>query len=433
MLTTTDIKIQYSPSTPTSGFSFPITYFDEEDINMEVVDSEGNITVLELNGLSSGFTVIPLNNDPKNGATIYTTETYTSGSTLTIYREVEATQLVEFQRGGSLPPQVLNTALDRNVAISQQVMDASNRSIQCPITDVEGLNYETPTVEERANKALGFDGSGNVTALDLSESGTVSVNTNTGLTLSSNIISCNVDNSTIVFNGNKKFSVGVIGSSNIQPKSISTGQLTDKSVSFEILDEMLPYTVIGNMTGSILSPTEVSVKNETNMASNSATALATQYSIKSYVDGKYYVGSTSVETSAQQTTTSRILTDIAPTISDGIEIVSVGYAVDASSNILNIEFTGNINHSSAGSLMWWGIFADSTLIDAGYWAQSSNGNMPLSVYTQYKPGTVSSKTYSFRTGIFISSGTLYSNRLGATVYTLGGNVNSKMILTEIKA
>jgi hypothetical protein len=47
--------------------------------------------------------------------------------------------------------------------------------------------------------------------------------------------------------------------------------------------------VLGNTSGSATAPQEVSVLDEDDMTSNSATALATQQSIKAYVDGSFQV------------------------------------------------------------------------------------------------------------------------------------------------
>ena len=50
-------------------------------------------------------------------------------------------------------------------------------------------------------KALGFDASGNVTEIDLVDAGQISGDTNAGISISNNIISAKVDNSTTQFIG----------------------------------------------------------------------------------------------------------------------------------------------------------------------------------------------------------------------------------------
>ena len=71
--------------------------------------------------------------------------------------------------------------------------------------------------------------------------------------------------------------------------SVSAGGLSDNSVGFAKLADIDGFTVIGNVTtavGTDGNPEEVRIYDEDNMASNSATALATQQSIKAYVDAQ---------------------------------------------------------------------------------------------------------------------------------------------------
>jgi hypothetical protein len=159
MITTTEIRVQANPTAPQSVYPFAIRYFEESDINVEIVDSLGATTVLTL---TTDFSLVPVNGDPANGCTVTTVADYTTGDTVTIYREVPETQLADFVRGGDLPPEVLNASLDRGVAISQQIDSANTRSLICPITDPTNTDYDIPTVALRANKVLGFDGNGNV-------------------------------------------------------------------------------------------------------------------------------------------------------------------------------------------------------------------------------------------------------------------------------
>jgi hypothetical protein len=87
------------------------------------------------------------------------------------------------------------------VAQSQQLLDDGSRHLTHPITDPSGLTYDAPSVIDRASKATGWDALGNVTALSLSSSGTVSGNEDAGITVSDNIISAKVDDAGVEFNG----------------------------------------------------------------------------------------------------------------------------------------------------------------------------------------------------------------------------------------
>jgi len=282
MITTTEIKQQYLPTTPTTVFPFSIAYFEPSDINVSIVDVAGNTTILVLD---TGFTVQAVNGNPEQGATITTSASYTTGETITIARIVPVTQEAEFLRGGDIPPELLNTGLDRVTAATQQVIDDSSRHISCPITDPDGLNYELPTVELRKNKVVGFDANGEAIAIDIgSGGGLVGVDTNKGLEVNGGIVAINLSDSTLKFDGASGVSVDTIQNANMATNSVNTDNLFGKSVTRQKIEEVTPQTVLGNMTGSAAVPFEVPVLDEDTMVSDSATVLATQQSIKAYVD-----------------------------------------------------------------------------------------------------------------------------------------------------
>jgi hypothetical protein len=149
----------FTPEGPTTVFPFPYPYFDSSDIVVTVRDSEGVVTVLP----EGGFTVTANNNDPASGADIDTTPTsYTDGDTVIVAREVPVTQLYDLQDGSSIDSTALNRALDRTVAQSQQIKEEIGRQIAHPVTDPSDLNYDAPSVDDRKEKILGYDSSGNL-------------------------------------------------------------------------------------------------------------------------------------------------------------------------------------------------------------------------------------------------------------------------------
>lgn len=66
--------------------------------------------------------------------------------------------------------------------------------------------------------------------------------------------------------------------------SVTTAKITDSSVTKAKIEDVANMKVLGNTSGSATAPQEVSVLDEDNMSSDSATAIATQQSIKAYVD-----------------------------------------------------------------------------------------------------------------------------------------------------
>jgi hypothetical protein len=70
----------------------------------------------------------------------------------------------------------------------------------------------------------------------------------------------------------------------IADDAVTTAKLADSNVTKAKIENVADMKVLGNTSGSAAAPQEVSVLDEDDMSSDSATALATQQSIKSYVD-----------------------------------------------------------------------------------------------------------------------------------------------------
>ncbi len=66
--------------------------------------------------------------------------------------------------------------------------------------------------------------------------------------------------------------------------SVSTAKLIDASVTKAKIEDLADYTVLGNVSGGAATPAEVTILDEDTLLTDSATALATQQSIKAYVD-----------------------------------------------------------------------------------------------------------------------------------------------------
>ena len=90
-----------------------------------------------------------------------------------------------------------------------------------------------------------------------------------------------------------KIATGAVGTSQISTNAVTTAKILDANVTKAKIENVGSYKVLGNTTGGATAPQEVSVLDQDNMSSNSNTALATQQSIKAYVDNS--VGSISVK------------------------------------------------------------------------------------------------------------------------------------------
>lgn len=247
------------------------------------------------------FRLTATNNDPEQGGTVTISVAATGGEKFTVERDVAYTQQYDLQEGSTIDPTALNKAFDRVVAQNQQQEATLSNSIQFPVTDSPSTTYTVGSEVTRANKALGFDASGNVTEIDLVDAGAISGDTNAGISISNNIISAKVDNSTTQFSGGN-IAVKTIGTSQLASGAVTTDKLNNNSVTTDkIASDSVTYSQMQNVTAgnSVLGNSAVGtgevverslvgdiLLDEDNMATDSNTKGATQQSIKAYVDSQ---------------------------------------------------------------------------------------------------------------------------------------------------
>ena len=70
--------------------------------------------------------------------------------------------------------------------------------------------------------------------------------------------------------------------------AVETAKIKDANVTKAKIEDVADYKVLGNVSGAAAAPAEVAILDEDDMASDSDTALATQQSIKAYVDSISY-------------------------------------------------------------------------------------------------------------------------------------------------
>ena len=97
-------------------------------------------------------------------------------------------------------------------------------------------------------------------------------------------------------NGQLKVATNGITDNELNANSVTTAKIANDAVTYDKIQDVAASSVIGNTTASVATPSNVAILDEDNMASDSATALATQQSIKAYVDSQTAVGTSKYST-----------------------------------------------------------------------------------------------------------------------------------------
>ena len=332
-------KQSFTASAGETQFTFNIPFFDTSPID-ETNKKYGDIKLTrEFNGFVTEFTpvatfsspavdgqfkLVATNNDPEEGGTVTISVAASGGEKFIVERDVAYSQQYDLQEGSTIDPTALNKALDRVVAQNQQQNDTFTRTVEFPVTDSPNRTYTVGSETERANKALGFDGSGNLTEISLSDvpvsSGggngdgggstitPLAANTNAGLVINNNIISAKVDNSTTKFSGgsivvNKidavnlkddavttsKIDFNAVTNSKIAENAVTTKEIDNNAVTFAKMQNITANRVLGRKTGTGTGdPQEIFIDhNFSDGVSSGHDTLASAKAIKNYVDGSY--------------------------------------------------------------------------------------------------------------------------------------------------
>lgn len=94
-----------------------------------------------------------------------------SGGVITLNRELPYLQSLDIPTQAKLGSSRLEQICDRLTMIAQQLRDKLVRSLQFPLSDSTAVTGPLPLAAERANKLLGFDGTGKPQAVDVVTTG----------------------------------------------------------------------------------------------------------------------------------------------------------------------------------------------------------------------------------------------------------------------
>ncbi len=170
-VTSTVDAVQYTGTGSTSLFQVPFYFLQAADLLVERQTAAGAAPTALV--LGTDYNVA--------GAGVLTGGTITllggnlaSGAVLTIARDPALVQDTTFQAQGPIPASSLNNGLDLATMQIQAARTRANNAIQIPLVEsLAGLTTVLPVAATRANQAVLFDASGNVTVGALTPAGSI--------------------------------------------------------------------------------------------------------------------------------------------------------------------------------------------------------------------------------------------------------------------
>jgi hypothetical protein len=390
-----------------SSFTVSFEFFDNEDLNVYV---DG-----VLKTLTTDYTVT--GGDGSTGTVTISVTGATGGSTVVITRDIDLERTTDFPASGAFNIATLNTELDRLIAIAADLEDLAGRGVKLADFDTQAA-LTLPLASERGNKVLAFNADGDtlvsqelgtfkgdwaastayverdlvkdtttnnvfiVTSAHTS-SGSLPLTTNTNSDKYEKIIDITNPPGDVTFGGSITTSSSVtagsfvIGSADINENdleaidSVTAGTVAaSKAVVVDVNKDISSFrnlTATGDITFGGLSDGTITVTafvDEDNMASDSATLVPTQQSVKAYVDSQIGAndalseilgnGNTSGGTNIQMTTTDELqFRDTALKISssaDGQLDIDADTEVEITAPTVDINASTEVNISGAAKI-----------------------------------------------------------------------------------
>lgn len=150
MLTnTTNVDRYLITGTPLATYAIHFPYWDKEEINVYLTNSDGSLSTL------TEGTNYTLSTPNGNNGTLTRVGDWTAGATnLTIIREMSLTQEVDLRNGDKIDAETLETALDNLTAQVQQLAETQSRAVVSSV-DEAGSNLAIPNKASRIGSGSG--------------------------------------------------------------------------------------------------------------------------------------------------------------------------------------------------------------------------------------------------------------------------------------
>jgi hypothetical protein len=152
-VSSTTSKVSYTGNGSTTAFAVPFYFLAAADL--QVILRSGTTETVQV--LTTNYTVSGAGNEA--GGTVTMLVAPAAAVTVTIRRNIAATQETDLLPNDRLPAESLETALDKVTMLTQQLGEESARSLKYPASDAV-MSAQVPAASARASKFLSFDANG---------------------------------------------------------------------------------------------------------------------------------------------------------------------------------------------------------------------------------------------------------------------------------
>jgi len=284
-----------------TSFTVPFEFFDNGDLK---VYENGTLKTITTHYTVSG-------GDGSTGTITMSVTGASGGSTVIITRDIPLARTTDFPTSGAFAVATLNRELDRFTAMQADRADDNDRSIKLKDQDATS-SMELPLKADRVGKYLKFNStSGDIEPVDqavdtggiatsmLADSAVTTAKINDGAVTTAKLDSASVTTAKIADTGvtgaklntdtisaQTALTSGLAATDELLVSDGGTLKRMDVSVVTDYYKDLSVTETNKTLTSAVLNSTisGTSIKDEDDMSSNSASHLATQQSIKAYVD-----------------------------------------------------------------------------------------------------------------------------------------------------
>ncbi len=284
-----------------TSFAVPFEFFDNGDLKVYV---DGTLKTITTHYTVSG-------GNGSTGTVAISVTGATGGSTVIITRDIPLARTTDFPTSGAFAVATLNRELDRFTAMQADRADESDRSIKLKDQDSTS-SMELPLLADRKGKYLRFAASdGDIEPVDqavdtggiatsmLADNAVTTAKINASAVTTAKINAAAVTTAKIAdtavtgakintdaISAQTALTSGLAATDELLVSDAGTIKRMDVSVLTDHYKDLSVTETNKTLTSAVLNSTisGTSIKDEDDMSSNSASHLATQQSIKAYVD-----------------------------------------------------------------------------------------------------------------------------------------------------